>query len=129
MIPESIVRELLIKSCHSSSEAEHRLMAELSSPAFVSLLVQIAVDADDYQGDAPMQAAYFLSLASTAHTRSHEMKLLALLSAADGYSGHVARALGRMKSPAAKPIIARMLVEGWRPEQAYRDALAFYDEI
>jgi hypothetical protein len=129
MIPESVVRALLIDSCHSSSEAVHRLTAELSSPEFVEQLVEIAVDADDQQGDAPMQAAYFLSQASPAHTRSHEKLLLALLSTADGYSGHVARALGRMKSGEAKPIIARMLAEGSWPEQAYRDALAFYDVI
>jgi hypothetical protein len=65
-------------------------------------LVKIAVDADDRQGDAPMQAAYFLLQASPAHTRSHEKPLLALLSTADGYGGHVARALGRMKSREAK---------------------------
>jgi hypothetical protein len=102
MVPESAVRALLIESCHFSSAAVHRLTAELSSPEFVEQLVKIAVDADDRQGDAPMQAAYFLLQASPAHTRSHEKPLLALLSTADGYGGHVARALGRMKSREAK---------------------------
>src|SRR2546430_643751 len=116
MISESVVRELLIHSCHSSSEAKRELLSELSSPAFVDLLVQIAVDADDHQGDAPMQAAYFLSQAPPAHIRVHEKQLLALLSTANGYSGHIALTLGRIQSRDAKPLIAHMLMEGWWPE-------------
>jgi len=128
MMAEAVVRELLIRSCHSSSEAVRELLSELSSPAFIDLLVRIAVDADDHGGDAPMQAAYFLSRASPAHIRIHEKQLVALLNTADGYSGHVALALGRIQSPEAKPIIANRLIEGWWPEHLYREALSLYEQ-
>ena len=128
MIPEPLTRELLIDSCHSSVEAKRRIIAELGSQDFIRLLVRIAVDADDYEGDAPMQAAYFLSRASPALTKPYEAELLALLTTAEGYSGSVALTLGRMKSQEAKPIISRMLAEGFWPAHAYEEALAQYNE-
>jgi hypothetical protein len=127
-IAEQTTRQLLIDSCHSSEAAERRILAELSSPAFVDLLVQIAVDADDYQGDAPMTAAYYRSLVSPALTKPHEPALLALLTAADGYSGSIALTLGRMQSLPAKPVIAQMLAQGSWPIETFRQAIACYAE-
>jgi hypothetical protein len=128
MISEQLTRRLLIEACHSSEEAAQRILAELPSSEFVALLVQIAVDAGDYQGDAPMRAAYYLSLASPALMKPHESELLDLLSTADGYAGSVALALGRMRSVAAKPVIAQMLAQGYWPADAYRKALSCYAE-
>jgi hypothetical protein len=90
MISEETARQLLIDSCHSSSDSKQRILSELNSPEFVALLGRIAVDAQDRQGDAPMQAAYFLTVASPALIRPHETELLGILTTADGYSGSVA---------------------------------------
>jgi hypothetical protein len=127
-ISEQATRQLLIESCHSSVAAEQQILSELSTPAFVRLLVQIAVDADDFQGDAPMTAAYYLSLAEPELTKPHEPELLALLTIADGYSGSIALALGRMKSLQAKPTIEQMLAQGSWPVETFRQALAYYAE-
>lgn len=81
---EHEVRQLLIDSCHSSTEAERHILDALHLPSFVAMLVRIAVDAGDFQGDAPMQAAYFLSKASPLLIQLHEELLLSLLESADG---------------------------------------------
>jgi hypothetical protein len=128
MIPEAETRQLLIDSCHSSTEAEERILRELQSREFVSLLVDIAVDAADYQGDAPMQAAYFLSKAPPSLVQPHETALLALLESADGYAGSVALMLGRMKSQQAKAVIEQRLAEGWWPEHLYKEAMSCYEQ-
>ena len=125
---EAETRQLLIDSCHSSVTAEERILCKLTSPEFVSLLVDIAVDAADYQGDAPMQAAYFLSKAPASLIQPHETALLALLDSADGYAGSVALVLGHMKSQIAKPIIALRLETGWWPEHLYKEALSCYEK-
>ena len=127
MIAEAEARQLLIDSCAVTSEAEHRILGELQSPEFVNLLVHIAVDADDYEGDAPMQAAYFLTKASPELTRTHESALLTLLHTAQGYAGSVALVLGRMKSQQAKPFIIQAVAEGWWPEHFFKEALACYE--
>jgi hypothetical protein len=76
---EKTARQLLIDSCYSSREAAEELLKNLASPAFVSLLVKIALDEDDHEGDAPMQAAYYLSKAPVDLTRPFESQLLRLL--------------------------------------------------
>ena len=129
MLSESETRQLLIDSCHSSLEAKHRIFEELIAQDFVDLLVLIAVDAEDNQGDTPMTAAYFLSRATPSHLQSHEEALLALLETADGYAGCVALALGRMKSSHAKAKIEQRLAEGWWPEHLYQEALACYGTV
>jgi hypothetical protein len=129
MIPEAETRRLLIASCHSSVEAQQRLVSELQSLEFVSQLVKIAIDADDHQGDAPMQAAYYLSLASPDFTKQHEEALIGLLITANGYAGHVALVLVLMQSRGAKLEIRRMLAEWWKPPQAYTEAVAAYAKV
>ncbi len=127
MIAETETRQLLIDSCHSSVEAEQRILEELTSPEFISLLVSIAVDADDYQGDAPMTAAYYLSKTSPHLTKPHEAVLLSLLTTADGYAGSVALVLGGMKSHEAQPHIARMAAAGYWPQESFSEALSCYE--
>ncbi|MEN3111988.1 hypothetical protein ACFONG_19460 [Uliginosibacterium paludis] len=127
MISEPEVRQLLIDSCAVTSEAERRILAELQSPEFITLLVHIAVDADDYEGDAPMQASYFLTKALPSLTRPHEAELLKLLHTAQGYAGSVALVLGRMKSLEAKPFIAKAVADGWWPEHFFQEALSCYE--
>ena len=124
MLPETELRQLLIDSCHSVPMAESRILAELGSVDFIAQLVFIAIDVLDYQGDAPMQAAYFLSITNPSLVIPHEAALLSLLETADGYSGSIAVALGRMRSTLAKSLIEKRDREGWGPQ--YHEALALY---
>ncbi|MDB5335307.1 MAG: hypothetical protein JWN70_926 [Planctomycetaceae bacterium] len=73
-----------------------------------------------------MTAAYYVSQADPTFLRPHEAELLSLLETANGYSGSIALALGRMKSPKAKPVIASMLSGGWWPQETFREAMSFY---
>ncbi len=125
MITESETRKLLIESCHSSVDAEQRILDELQSSEFIGLLVHIAVDADDHQGDAPMTAAFYLSKASPEMTKPHEAALVSLLTSADGYADSVALILSGMRSLEAKPIIARMVAAGYG--HPFPEALARYE--
>lgn len=128
MISEETTRQLLIESCHSSREADEKLLGHLSSSEFVSLLVKIALDEDDYQGDAPMQAAYYLSQAPVTLAKPFEKKLIGLLTAANGYGGHIALTLGRMRSDTAKPVITEELENGERFDAwLYKEALKQYE--
>ena len=128
MIPEETVRQLLIDSCHSSEVADKKLLGSLSSPEFVSLLVKIALDEDDYQGDAPMQAAYYLSQAPVEMLKPFEQKLLSLLTTANGYGGYVALTLGRMQSALAKAVITSELGNGERFDVwLFKEALKQYE--
>lgn len=127
MIDETKARQLLIDSCHSSAEAERCIAQELNSADFIDVLVRIAVDADDYQGDAPGATAHFLSQADSVLVKPHEDQLLVLLESADGYAGSVALTLGRMKSAGAKTLIEHRTSEGWWPEHLYKKALSSYD--
>lgn len=125
---EEKARLLLIDSCYSSKEADEELLKNLSSPEFVSLLVKIALDEDDYEGDAPMQAAYYLSKAPVDLTKPFEKQLFRLLPVASGYGGHVALTLGRMKSAEAKAIIQAELGDGARFEAwLFIEALKQYE--
>lgn len=128
MITEATVRRLLIDSCHSSERAGKAILDSLSSSEFVSLLVKIALDEDDYQGDAPMQAAYYLSQAPVELLLPFESQLLNLLPTANGYGGHIALTLGRMKSPLAKPVIITGLGNGERFDSwLFKEALSRYE--
>jgi hypothetical protein len=127
MITEPEARQLLIDSCHSLPEAGADLQSKTASAEFVSLLVRIALDEEDYGGDAPMQAAYYLSQAPSENVRPFEPQLLALLTTANGYGGHVALALGRMRSSQAQPVILSELDDGEFPSAwLYREALEHY---
>lgn len=125
MTTESDTRKLLIEACHSSAAAEQRILGELHSAEFVGLLVRIAVDADDHQGDAPMTAAFYLSKASPNLTKEHEASLVSLLATADGYAGSIALVLSEMKSIEARSLIASMAAEGYG--HPFPEALARYE--
>lgn len=127
MTTELEARQLLIDSCHSSIEADAALKRRLVSPEFVSLLAHIAIDEEDNGGDAPMQAAYYLSQAPSENVRPFEPQLLALLTTANGYGGHIALALGRMRSSLAKAVIQSELGDGKFPSAwLYEEALRHY---
>ena len=114
MIDESAIRELLIDSCHSSAAADNFFRCHLDDTELLALLVQIVRDADDYQGDAPMQAAYWMSQFRGDLLMLHEASLLEMLPIVDGYGGHVALALGKTRSPRGRQAIVRELGNGER---------------
>lgn len=128
MIPEFAIRELLIASCHADVSAELKIVEKLASIDFVALLVKIALDEDEQQGDAPMQAAYFLSHASPSLTEMHEDKLLSLFTSANGYQGHIALTLGRMQSLPARFVIESALSDEDRFDKwLYERAIECYE--
>ncbi len=57
---EDHIRETLIEACHSSDEADRFFRLHLDKPELLAILVRIAKDDDDYGGDAPMTAAYYV---------------------------------------------------------------------
>jgi len=125
---EATARQLLIDSCYSSQEADKELLKNLTAPEFVSLLVKITLDEEDYEGDAPMQAAYYLSKAPVELTKPFENRLRRLLPDALGYGGHVALTLGRMESAKARTVIQAELGDGARFDAwLYEEALKQYD--
>lgn len=125
MYEESAVRQALISSCHSSKEAVEYLSGRIGDPVLLELLVRIAVDEAGYEGDAPMQAACFASRFSGDQLARHEPDLLALLSTANEYGGHVAVALGKTGSSKGKAAITAELGDGSRFDAwLFRKALA-----
>ncbi len=94
------------------------------------MLVRIALDEEDCGGDAPMQAAYYLSKAPSENVRPFEPLLLALLNTANGYGGHIALTLGRMRSATARAVIHSELGDGEFPSAwLYREALKQYEPL
>ena len=130
MVDEAAIRQLLIDSCHSSSSADEFFRCHVDDAGLLALLVRIARDADDYQGDAPMQAAYWMSQYSADLLMPHEPALLEMLPIVDGYGGHVALALGKTRSPRGRAAIAKELGNGERFDAAlFRDALEAADGV
>ena len=114
MADETLIRKLLIDSCHSSADAESQLESRLDDSQLTACLVRIARDADDYGGDAPMQAAYYLSKTSADLLAPHESALIDTIPVADdaGYTGHIAIALAKTNTVSVKPLIERAAAEG-----------------
>jgi hypothetical protein len=126
---ESVIRQALISSCHSSKEAVQYFSDRIGDPALLDLLVRIAVDDAGHEGDAPMQAAYFASQFSGEELVRYEPALLALLGTANGYGGHVAVALGKTRSPRGRAAITAELGDGSRFDAwLFKKALAEYGD-
>lgn len=129
MINEVTIRQLLIDSCHSSDAADGFFRSRFNDEELLSLLVKIAREADDCQGDAPMQAAYWKSQYSANLLMSYEPALMEMLPMVDGYEGHVALALGKTRSPRGRALIAQELEKGERFDAwLFREALAAADQ-
>jgi hypothetical protein len=128
MIDEAVIRQLLIDSCHSSAAAEKFFRCHLDDVELLALLVRIARDPDDYAGDAPMQAAYWMSQYPANHLIPHEAALLEMLPIVDGYGGHVALALGKTRSPRGREAILQELGNGERFDAwLFREAIEAAD--
>ena len=124
---ESNLRKVLIESCHSSEEADKYMMSILNSEDIVEQLVNIALDKNEIGGDAPMQAAYYLSQSAPMSLFSYEKILIELLQDSKPYNGHIALALGRMGSTKAKKLIEKELGDGeFVGSWLYEEALICY---
>jgi hypothetical protein len=130
MIDEAAIRQLLIDSCHSSAAAEKFFRCHLDDVELLALLVRIARDAEDYEGDAPMQAAYWMSQYPANLLMPHEAALLEMLPMVDGYGGHVALALGKTRSPRGREAIVQELGNGERVDAwLFRKAIEAADRV
>jgi hypothetical protein len=128
MYAEAQIRQKLIDSAFSSKEAEEFFKARLNDEKLLEVLLKIAEDAEHYGGDAPMQAAYFASQFPGTLLATHEPKLLALLTTVNGYSGHIALALGKTKSPRGKAVLLSELGDGSRFDAwLFKKGLAEYE--
>ncbi|MEM8734967.1 MAG: hypothetical protein AAGG44_12125 [Planctomycetota bacterium] len=107
MAGHTAIRELLIQSCHSSDVADEKLTSQLGDAAFIADLVEIARDRDGFGGDAPMQAAYYLSQAAPELLVPHAKTLLEAVTVADdgGYMGHLSIAIAKTNATSAKSFI------------------------
>ena len=114
MIDEQYIREKLIQACHSSKQARQYFESRLDDVPLLNCLVKIAVDAEDYGGDAPMEAAYYFSRYPSNLIEKHDKDLIAALPRVNGYGGAIALALGKAKSLTAKPLILSELGDGER---------------
>lgn|SRR5215470_8445860 len=128
MYDEADIREKLVDSCHSSTEAREFFMARLADQELLALLMKIAENAEDWDGDAPMQAAHFASQFPGALLEPYEPKLLSLLTAVNGYGGHIALALGKTRSPRGRIALLSELGDGSRFDAwQFKKALAEYE--
>jgi hypothetical protein len=124
MLDDARIRGLLIDSCHSSADAVAYFRANLSNAELLALLVKIARDADDHGGDAPMQAAYWVSQYPSSLLIPHEAALFEMLPIVDGYAGHVALALAKTGSQRGRLAIVQELGDGTRFDAwLFREAL------
>ena len=134
MTPEQQIRDLLIDSCHSVIEAERYFLDRIDDPELLRLLFTIARDEHGHLGDAPMQAAYFISQHPSDMLAPYESDLMAMLPKVDGYAGHVALALGKTRSVPGRQMILRGLAERREPADGegfdawlFEEALSFYE--
>ena len=128
MFDEAHIRDLLVKSCHSSKEARTFFESRRNDAELLALLVLIAKDDEDYEGDAPMRAAYYASQFPGNLLLPHEAELRAMLPIVEGYGGHIALALGKTKSVAGKTAILNGLGDGTRFDAwLFREALSQYE--
>ena len=128
MYDEVDIRAKLVDSCHSSKEARDFFLARLADPQLLALLMKIAEDAEEWGGDAPMQAAHFASQFPGGLLSPYEPKLLNLLATVNGYSGHIALALGKTRSPRGKAALLSELGDGSRSDAwLFKKALDEYE--
>jgi len=127
MFDETDIREKLIASCHSSVEAQAFFKAHLEDAELLKMLVSIAQD--DRGGDAPMQAAYWVSEYPSHLLQPYEPVFYQLLPLADWAFGHIALALGKTRSVRGRNLILAQLGNGERFDAwLYEKALAYYGE-
>jgi hypothetical protein len=130
MADQTAIRELLIQSCHSSDDADAQLRSQLDDTDFIACLVLIALDRDDFGGDAPMQAAYYLAKSSPSLLMPHANTLVETLPIADdrGYAGHLSIAIAKTNADSARSFIEQAANDSERFNAwLFREALSHFN--
>jgi NaMN:DMB phosphoribosyltransferase len=126
---DAALRELLILSCHSCAEAASCFLQHGQDPELLARLVKIAIDEDDHQGDAPMEAAYLVERYPAAMMPAHAAALLRGFPVLEaGYNDALAVALAKTKHPAAQERIADAHRRGLLDRAALERAVAILNE-
>jgi hypothetical protein len=129
MFKQEKICELLVASCHSDVEARSFFESNISNPDLVALLYNIARDDKSVGGDAPMQAAYYLSKCPRQLLSLYQDGLMEILPLVDGYGGHIALSLAKADFLPARELIINELGDGKRFDAwLYMEALKIYEE-
>lgn len=117
------IRDLLIDSVHSKTEAKDFFGKNLNNSELLNILVEFA--ADDYSGDARMEAAYWISKFDITLLESIENDLLRIQEdELDSIVCHILVALGRIKSKEGLKFLIERRIE---PEMYWESqALKYY---
>ena len=84
----------------------------MTDTELLQLLVRIARDTEGFEGDAPVEAAYWMSQYSPELLLPHEPAMLEMLPIVNGYGGHVALALGKTRTTRGRAAIVNELGDG-----------------
>ncbi len=125
------IRELLIESCYSCEESTNYFYSKLDDENVLQALVLIAGDEEDFGGDAPMAAGDYIPKYPASMLIKYERQFLDILirEYSDVRTEDIAKALAKMQSRKAKPIIEAYISEleyGPRYEK-FKEALRFYE--
>jgi hypothetical protein len=126
------IRELLIETYYSNDLAVQYFEERLNDKELFKLLVRIAIDDEDYSGDAPMAAGDYLYKFPLEWIREYETDFLKILKReySDVRSEDIAMALAKIKSVKAKSLILSEIEElGYGPRyDRFKEALLLYSE-
>lgn len=125
------IRELLIETCYSNEKASKYFESKIDDQNMLQILVSIAVDEDDFGGDAPMAAGSYIPMYPVPMLKEYEKEFLDILvrEYSDARPEDIALALAKIQSSAAKPIIEQNIKEleyGPRCE-IFEEALKLYE--
>ncbi len=126
------VRELLIETCYSNKDAERYFSERLDDRELLELLVQVAVDDEDYGGDAPMAAGEWIYKYKKEWLSDFETVFLDILRREFSVvrTEDIALALAKIDSIQAKLLIEKeieVLEYGPRCER-FKESLRMYEQ-
>ncbi len=126
------IRELLIETMHSNDSADSYFHQKLVDREMLKILVRIALDDEDFGGDAPMAAGDYIHQYPAEWLKEHEASFLDILKReySDARPEDIALALAKFKSLSAKSFIEKEIRElEWGPRcERFEAALALYDD-
>ncbi|WP_024330164.1 hypothetical protein [Simiduia agarivorans] len=113
MYQESDIRELLIETCYSNEQAATFFEQRLEDEALLAILVTIALDEDDFGGDAPMASGDYIPRYPTECLKNYEPQFLAILESEWASVRHedIALALAKINSSKGKDLTKKWLSE------------------
>ena len=113
MYQEPDIRELLIETCYSNEQACAFFEERLEDDALLEILVSIAIDEDDYGGDAPMASGDFIPRYPAESLKKYEQQFLGILESEWASVRHedIALALAKINSNQGKVLTQKWLTE------------------